>query len=212
MQNNKYILIASNGKGVGKSTFSLKLEKQLMCETDHTVIPVNFADHVRDDVFTIISKHSGLSTEYLKQNYNNIKDKKIIYNTDLKAEFVLRTLLNKYSLFLSEFFPGPVWASAYYNTVLSVLETIATPHSYILTDDLRRYEELEYLISQVGRENIFLVYLHKDNPSQPEETSFENQLDPEDFDLQLTFTENWSNSEELLNLCLNKSKEYFKKA
>lgn len=200
---NKYILIASNGKGAGKSTFSTSLVNAFL-KSNTSVLSVNFADSIREDAFTIISKHSGVDIKLLNYNYNIIKDCNFKYNHELDATFQLRTFLNRYSLFLSDFFPGPVWAKSYLDSVLS-----KTNNSYIITDDLRRHEELNYLIDKVGRENILLVYLKKDNLKLPSDTSFENLLDPKDFDLVLEFNSDWSNQNEVLKNCLNKVNEYF---
>lgn len=184
--NNKYILIASNGKGAGKSVFSNNLEQELKYK--YNTLRVNFADQIREDVFYLLSKHTNLTVEDLKINYNNIKDDNYNFNSELDATFILRTLINKYSLFMSEFFPGPLWGLAYYN------KTITNQPSVVITDDLRRHQELEFLLEKVGKENVFLIYLEKDDLEIPQEKSFEGHLNPEIFDLHFKFDPNWENS------------------
>lgn len=204
---NKYILIASNGKGVGKSTFSTSLLKIL--KKTNNVVNINFADSIRDDAFKIISKHSGLDLDLLYSNYNIIKDQNFTFNSQLNSTFQVRTFLNRYSLFLSEFFSGPVWAKSYLDTV--ILKTKNMNNSYIVTDDLRRYEELDYLIKKVGRENIFLVYLEKENVQLPSEISFENLLNSKDFDIVFKVNDDWSNQKENLTNCILEIDTYFNK-
>lgn len=192
----KYILVASNGKGVGKSTFSNALALQLR-KLNFQTHQINFADGVRKDVFYLIAEHTDITVEWLEDNYNAIKDTNLVYSRKLKARFVLRTLLNKYSLFLSEFFPVNVWAEKYYKTVKTKI--MNNHQTYILTDDLRRDQELDFIKS---REDTLTIYLSKEDVEAPEEKSFEGLLDPKDFDLHFNFTEDWSNSDELMDLVL----------
>ena len=194
----KYILIASNGKGVGKSTFSLSLAKELKNNKNVNIVQANFADGVRDDVFHLIATHSDITVQWLRDNYNNIKDLSIEYNEKTKGVFVLRTMLNKYSLFLSEFFPANVWAEKYYSSVQKQLENNKT--NIIISDDLRRMEEMTYILN---REDVLSIYLYKEDVVAPEETSFEGLLNPKDFNLQFTFTEDWSNTKEILDSVLS---------
>lgn len=189
--NNLFILIASNGKGVGKTTFSKELIRQLGYEyKDTNIIQSNFADAVRDDVFYLISQHSDYTQEQLSELYNHIKDKDINYNKNIKAVFQLRTMLNRYSLFLSEFFPDRVWANKYYKNINKKLK--ANMSNIVIADDLRRYEELEFL-KKTQDCQIITVYLSKEIVTEPEEKSFEGLLNSKDFDINLSFTEDWSN-------------------
>lgn len=194
----KYILIASNGKGVGKSTFANSLAKKLK-DLNFNVEQVNFADGVRTDVFNIIAEHTDVTVEWLQNNYHTIKDTKLVYSEKLNANFVLRTLINKYSLFLSEFFPTNVWAEKYYSTVKTKI--VDNNNNIIISDDLRRMEEMKFI---QDKEDTLTIYLSKEDVEAPEEKSFEGLLNPKDFDLRFEFTENWSNSNNILLLTLEK--------
>lgn len=188
----KVILIASDGAGIGKSTFSTALVNHLGKEKAY---PFAFMSELRMQLNMILSM-SGLDPEmFLPENYNRTKNQPHAYSEDTPP-FILRELVCEYSDLLQKYLGKDIWAKLAIDTINY------KDYSYFIIDDLRRPIELEHLRKQIGVENILTVYLSKEGAATPmsadSSKGYEGLLNKEDFDINFTFNSDWSNTPDLL--------------
>lgn len=188
----KVILIASDGAGVGKSTFSNALVEHLGKDKAY---PFAFMTELRLQLSMILSM-SGLDPDiFVPENYNRTKNKSHSYSEDTQP-FVLRDLVCEYSDLLQKYLGKDIWAKLA-NDTIDYMDA-----QYFIIDDLRRPIELEYLRKHVGVENILTVYLSKEGAAtqmlSDSSKGYEGLLNKDDFDINFTFNADWSNTPDLL--------------
>ena len=200
-ENKKIILFSSNNIGVGKTTTSVQLHDSLISE-NLEVQKTSFMDETREQLASIFYGLNLNPDNWTNPFYNKNKNIPTIFEP-YEQKVVMRNLLCEYSDLLQNHFGKDVWAKCIGNFIECVNS------DYIIIDDLRRPIELNYLIDKFGKENVITIYLTKEDvldfknqtsSLNESSNSYEGQLNPEEFDIQFTFTPNWSNSKDLINI------------
>jgi hypothetical protein len=184
----KIILLASDGVGVGKTTTA-----SLFVNKYKNVKKLAFMDNLRNHLQYIFK---DITEKDLLEFYtDSLKSIPLGNNLPEYPTFIIRKLVNDYSNIIQDNFTIDVWGRQFSKVVDSSVETT------IICDDWRREVEYDYLVSKYGKSNIITVHLEKPDKAQPildkASQKLENQLSNFDFDVQHSFTPDWSNINEL---------------
>lgn len=174
------ILLASKGNNIGKSTTAHLLAERLSGKVQ------SFADPIREQVGLLYSSITSRDFPYTREGKNTY------FEEPLLKDLTPRLLVNKYSDMVQELISPEVWAQIAYQGI----------DGLTIFDDWRRPIEYEYL--KAKGVPMLTVYLDKQGVTEQVDTSYEGQLEGFDFDIRFTFTEDYSNTEELLEMvCLS---------
>lgn len=214
MAKDTIILLASNGNNIGKSTTAKLFKEYLDKYTYANTHVLSFAEPIRKQVELLYSTCINTSSDSLSfrslytQEDKNTKLGDVFFKNDLAfasklREMTPRLLVNEYSDLVQEFISPQVWANAAY---LSILDKVNNNKPYscnvFIFDDFRREIEYDYLKEQLPSFNIITIYLDKEGIKNQVSTSYEGQLKDFNFTYTFTFTEDYKNFDDLVDLVL----------
>lgn len=198
MLNKKIILIASNGTNIGKSHLARMIRRSYV-----STRILSFADPLKDCCDKALAKRYPFLEKSFKDYYSirKYKDTPLkVINKDIKdnyKDYTLREFLIK----ISDNNKKHRGYDCFINT--SVIDCKLSGSDIIVFDDFRLPFEYDKLTEIVDRKNILTLYLDKKNSKSKNKNSYEGALEYFNFDLKFTYTEDYNNLEELLDLLEN---------
>lgn len=192
----KYILLSSEGNGVGKTYSSDLIAKELR-SNGKKVLVASFADSIRTQLESVFkSLHADINPFIHKDLYNQVKNKEYNYKSEYN-NVKLRDLICDYSDVIQKHFGDKVWGlQLYYNYKNFDVD-------YLIVDDFRRLSEFSGLASKVDSKDIFTIFLKKEDYKYESFNSssdnYERQLDSSSFDLELSYKNDYSNTNEIID-------------
>lgn len=197
------ILLASSQPRVGKSTLTKAL---LSVVPDST--PLSFAVPIKEicyNLYVDIMSHFGKDPEFSLEEYKQTKkdiNLSDIFSTSPRHQYC------EGSNFITSLSSDGIWGQlADYN----IQQAKAAGYTTVIIDDWRRDLELNELKNSSENYNIITVYLDKDDvevyKGSAATESFEGQINADNCLLNFTFTTDWSNSDEVVEVLKNYIKE-----
>lgn len=186
----RYVLLAAQGNGVGKSYTANLLKKELE-ELGYKVMIRSFADGVREHLHNVFEALSvGAINPFSKEHrdlYNAQKNGPYTYDTSYPP-IHLRELLCDYSDVIKKHFGLQVWGRQL------LLSTCDPKIDFVIVDDFRTTDEFKALSDN----NTYTIYLKKEGYQLDLGASgrYERQLQDFVFDLTIEFKEDYSNTNE----------------
>lgn len=189
------ILLASTQPRVGKSTLTKALLKEIPNSASLSfAVPIK---HICYNLYKDILSNFDQNPEYTLEDYKQLKKDvpmEGVFNTSPRHQYC------EGSNFISSLTSDEIWGKLAVHNIKKLAETGINT---VIIDDWRRLLELRTLVEE-NDFNCITVYLDKDGIEVYEGTaateSFEGQISKEDCSLFFKFNNDWSNSNEIVNI------------